>query len=256
MIFYFSGSGNSYHAAKVMAEGLGDRMVDLAKAQREQSFSYTLQKGEKLGFIFPVHAWAPPLVVEQFIRQLELYYEGELYTYAVCTCGQSAGETMAILEAALRENGLTLDSGYSVIMPDNYAVLFRAPSEAQQAQLLQQADETLSLILRAVKLERQDFFRVKKGKGSALLSNLINPLFRRFATKTKKFYPTVDCIGCGICAKVCTAGCITMTAGVPFWEEVHCHMCMSCLQHCPQEAIQYGRSTANKGRYLHPDYRA
>ena len=108
MIFYFSGSGNSYHAAKVMAEGLGDRMVDLAKAQREQSFSYTLQKGEKLGFIFPVHAWAPPLVVEQFIRQLELYYEGELYTYAVCTCGQSAGETMAILEAALRENGLTL----------------------------------------------------------------------------------------------------------------------------------------------------
>ena len=64
-----------------------------------------------------------------------------------------------------------------------------------------------------------------------------------------------DCIGCGICAYVCPSGCIKMTAGVPVWEEDHCYMCMSCLQHCPRQAIQYGRGTANKGRYLHPDYR-
>ena len=64
-----------------------------------------------------------------------------------------------------------------------------------------------------------------------------------------------DCIGCGICAYVCPSGCIKMTAGVPVWEKDHCYMCMSCLQHCPRQAIQYGRRTANKGRYLHPDYR-
>ena len=162
---------------------------------------------------------------------------------------------MSILEAYLEANDLSLDSGYSVIMPDIYAVLFKAPSPETQGHLLRQADEIVQLILRAVKLERKDFFRVKKGKGGTFLSNVVNPLFRRFATKTKPFYPTVDCIGCGICAYVCPSGCIKMTAGVPVWEKDHCYMCMSCLQHCPRQAIQYGRRTANKGRYLHPDYR-
>ena len=105
---------------------------------------------------------------------------------------------MSILEASLEANDLSLDSGYSVIMPDNYAVLFKAPSPETQRHLLRQAEEIVQLILRAVKLERKDFFRVKKGKGGTFLSNVVNPLFRRFATKTKPFYPTVDCIGCGI----------------------------------------------------------
>ena len=132
MVFYFSGTGNSYHVAKKLAEGLGEKMIDMARATREDAYEYTLKKGEKLGFVFPVHAWAPPQMVEQFVQRLELYYEEDVYTYAVCTCGQSAGETMSILEASLEANDLSLDSGYSVIMPDNYAVLFKAPSPETQ----------------------------------------------------------------------------------------------------------------------------
>ena len=93
MVFYFSGTGNSYHVAKKLAEGLGEKMIDMARATREDAYEYTLKKGEKLGFVFPVHAWAPPQMVEQFVQRLELYYEEDVYTYAVCTCGQSAGET-------------------------------------------------------------------------------------------------------------------------------------------------------------------
>lgn len=166
MVFYFSGTGNSYHVAKKLAEGLGEKMIDMARATREDAYEYTLKKGEKLGFVFPVHAWAPPQMVEQFVQRLELYYEEDVYTYAVCTCGQSAGETMSILEASLEANDLSLDSGYSVIMPDNYAVLFKAPSPETQRHLLRQADEIVQLILRAVKLERKDFFRVKKAKAA------------------------------------------------------------------------------------------
>ena len=90
MVFYFSGTGNSYHVAKKLAEGLGEKMIDMARATREDAYEYTLKKGEKLGFVFPVHAWAPPQMVEQFVQRLELYYEEDVYTYAVCTCGQSA----------------------------------------------------------------------------------------------------------------------------------------------------------------------
>ena len=85
MVFYFSGTGNSYHVAKKLAEGLGEKMIDMARATREDAYEYTLKKGEKLGFVFPVHAWAPPQMVEQFVQRLELYYEEDVYTYAVCT---------------------------------------------------------------------------------------------------------------------------------------------------------------------------
>lgn len=29
MVFYFSGTGNSYHVAKKLAEGLGEKMIQL-----------------------------------------------------------------------------------------------------------------------------------------------------------------------------------------------------------------------------------
>ncbi|MBS1315119.1 MAG: hypothetical protein HP045_01215 [Anaerotignum sp.] len=31
-------------------------------------------------------------------------------------------------------------------------------------------------------------------------------------------------------------------------------MCMACVNRCPQTAIQYGKSTTKRGRYVHPIY--
>lgn len=256
MIFYFSASGNSYHVARRLSEALGETMVDMGKAIRNHAYTYTIAPNEKLGFVFPVHAWAPPEIIEDFVRRLELYFPDDLYIYAICTCGQSAGESMSIFEACLRDNNLQLSSGYSVVMPDNYAVLFPAPQEAECNEILQYAEEIIQLIVRAVKLECKQFFRVKKGKGSTFLSNVINPCFRRFATSTKPFYAENSCIGCGHCASVCPIGCITMTKNQkPYWIHTHCAKCMACLQQCPTHAIQCGKGTHDKGRYLHPDYR-
>ena len=43
MVFYFSGTGNSYHVAKKLAEGLGEKMIDMARATREDAYEYTLR---------------------------------------------------------------------------------------------------------------------------------------------------------------------------------------------------------------------
>ncbi|MCB2357259.1 hypothetical protein [Clostridium estertheticum] len=32
-----------------------------------------------------------------------------------------------------------------------------------------------------------------------------------------------------------------------------CEQCFACLQWCPQKAIQYGKKTAMRKRYHHPD---
>ena len=134
MIYYFSGTGNSYAAAKFLADGLGEDLMDIAVAIKENKYEHTLEKDEKLGFVFPVYAWAPPQAVTEFVKNLELYYSGDPYIFAVCTCGASAGKTMDILEGALEENGLVLDSGFSVIMPDNCITLFEPDSAEEVAE--------------------------------------------------------------------------------------------------------------------------
>ena len=254
MVYYFRGTGNSYAAAKFLADGLGEDLMDIAAAVKEKNYEHHLAKDEKLGFVFPVYAWAPPKIVTDFVKNLELYYSGDPYIFAVCTCGASAGKTMDIFESALEENGLVLDSGFSIVMPDNYIPMFEADSDKEVAEKLEKAEKTLHHILRAIKLGWSDFFRVKRGRLSGILSTVVNPLFSVGALKTNAFYVTDACIGCGLCEKICTSGCIELTAGKPVWTEDTCNMCVACLNRCPAKAIQYGKKTAKRGRYVHPIY--
>ena len=159
---------------------------------------------------------------------------------------------MDIFEKALEENGLVLDSGFSVVMPDNCITLFEVDSEEEISEKFEKAEKTLDHILRAINLGWSDFFRVKRGKMSGVLSTVVNPFFSMGALKTKSFYVTDDCIGCGLCEKICTSGCIEMTAGKPVWTEDSCNMCVACLNRCPAKAIQYGKKTEKRGRYVHP----
>lgn len=254
MIYYFSGTGNSYYAAKVLADGLGEDLMDIAAAVRNGQYAYTLAEGERLGFVFPVYAWAPPKIVTDFVRNLELYYIGEPYLFAVCTCGGAAGNAMDIFENALHKNGLPLDSGFSLVMPDNCITLFDTDSEELTAEKLETAERTLSYILRAVRLNMSGFFRVKKGKMPAFYSRIVNPLFSLGGMRTKSFWTSEQCISCGLCAKVCTADCIKMQNGRPVWTKKTCNMCLACINRCPAQALQYGKKTADRGRYIHPIY--
>ena len=97
MIYYFSGTGNSYAVAKKLAEALGEELTDIAEAVKAGNYKHTMLQGERLGFVFPVYAWAPPQTVTDFVKNLELYYSGDPYLFAVCTCGSSAGETIDLL---------------------------------------------------------------------------------------------------------------------------------------------------------------
>ena len=45
---------------------------------------------------------------------------------------------------------------------------------------------------------------------------------------------------------------IAMAEGRPVWQG-HCVQCLACLHRCPVTAVQYGKKTANKGRYVNPE---
>lgn len=70
MVLYFSGTGNSLYIAKKIAEALDDRVVSIAKLICENQYHITVGKGEKIGFVYPVIACAPPDVVTDFIKKV------------------------------------------------------------------------------------------------------------------------------------------------------------------------------------------
>ena len=116
MIYYFSATGNSAWVAQKLALQTGDAAVNMRDFLKNGEAAPSPADGERLGLVFPVHAWRPPRCVLDFVKTLRI--PQGTFVYAVCTMGETAGNAIAFLQKDLRIN-----SGYSVQMPNNYILL-------------------------------------------------------------------------------------------------------------------------------------
>lgn len=244
MIFYFTGTGNSYQAALALRQP-GEALLDLAACLREGKSRFALGAGESLGFVCPVYYGGLPSAAAEFIRSLSL--EGSpAYCYGVLTCGGSPAGAAGMLQGLLRGRGVALDAAYTVAMPDNYAVFFSIPEEGEQAAILERAGKSLEEIReRVLRRERRGLPVDWK---AWLMTQAMYPLYARMRS-TKRFYTDEQCIGCGACVRRCPAGAMTMENGRPRWVKEQCIHCMSCIR-CG--AVQYGKRTVGKKRYTNP----
>lgn len=252
MIFYFSGTGNSFWVAKKLSETFGEQLIPITKAMTEGK-EYSLSKGEGLGFVFPVYSWGPPQVVLEFLHNIRLSDTPD-YPYFVCTCGDDTGKTTEIMQKNAPK-GWNFQAGYSVIMPNTYVAMPGFDVDAKQEELrkLQEAEIRILHIAECL-TKRTKEFDCNEGKMPWTKTYIIRPLFNRYFIAPKKFHVSSVCIGCGICEKVCPLQNISMKNGHPIWSN-NCAMCLSCYHHCPKHAIEYGNSTKQKGQYLHPSHK-
>lgn len=254
MIFYFSGTGNSLHAAKEVAEAQGERLVSIAEelAKAGNSFEYAIAENELLGFVYPIYAWAPPRLVLDFVRRMRTRGEPR-YLFSISTCGSEEGNSTELLRRTLARKGLGLNSAFSLQMPNSYILGYDVDSPESEEGALRAAEERLKTINYLISQRKSGVYQVMKGKSAALKTALINPLFNRFGLRTGKFYATEACTRCGLCERICPLHTISL-AERPVWGKA-CAQCLACINRCPARAIQYGKGTLKRGRYVHPDLR-
>lgn len=236
MIFYFSGTGNSAWAARQLARLTEDEACDITALNGLPG----LANARQIGFVFPIYAWGAPEVMADFARKLPNI---QSFTFGLCTCGGNAGHAMKRFSRLY-----PLSSCYSLLMPNNYILGSDIDGKDEILQKITAARAELERIAQEIQRQEQ-VYRVHEGTMARLKSGLVNLGFNKFARSAKPFFAEDSCNGCGLCAANCPAHAITLREVKPVWAG-QCYQCLRCINQCPQQAIQYGKATAGRGRYI------
>ena len=254
MIFYFSGTGNTKWAACRLAEATGETLVCMSE-HRAGPVVCDLKPGERVGFCFPVHGWRPPQPVRRFVERLCLQAATGHYVYALCTAGDTIGETMRLFEADLRARGIGLDAVFSLLMPESYVGLpfMDVDTAANEKRKQQEAAARLKAYTADIVARRSSRPRLDVGRWPRVNSRLLGSFFVHCLITDGPFrVDSSRCVKCGICADVCPVGDVVGGLGhEPRWRhDGSCLTCFTCYHHCPHHAIEYGRRTRHKGQYF------
>ena len=62
-------------------------------------------------------------MVREFIKNIKFNNYRNNYIFSVATCGDDAGNAMELIKKELNNKSMTLNSVFSIIMPNNYIIL-------------------------------------------------------------------------------------------------------------------------------------
>jgi ferredoxin len=244
MILCFSGTGNSRHAAHVLADLLGDSLTDMNGLIKDRS-APDLPSEMPYVVVAPVYAWRMPRAVSDFLEKAQLTRGQKVYF--VLTCGSEMNGADRYALALAKKKQLVPMGTAEVLMPENYIALFSVPEPEAARKIILRADgEVRAIGTRILRGERLP--EAKKTLLKMITSGPVNAMFYKFYVSAGKFRATKKCVGCGWCVRACPLNNIALRDKRPVWGG-NCTHCMACIGGCPEKAIEYGNHTVGKRRY-------
>ena len=244
MILYFSGTGNSRHAAQRMADALGDTLLSLNDRIRSGDTS-PVETGERLVIVTPTYAWRIPRLVRDWLLRTEL--TGAKQAWFVMTCGSEIGRANHYNRQLCVEKGLTCMGTAQLVMPENYIAMFGVPQAEEARRIVARAEPDIDRAIAAIQAN-QPFAPTRNNLYDRFMSGPVNPIFYSCFVKASAFTAGDACTGCGQCVRRCPTNNIVLREGKPVWGK-DCTHCMACICYCPAKAIEYGKKSLGKPRY-------
>lgn len=244
MIIYFSGTGNSRHIAKRIANSLGDEAISLNDKIKKKD-TEPIEVNGRLIIVTPTYAWRIPRIVNDWIKSTKL--SNVKGVWFVMSCGGEIGNAAKFNRELCDEKGFDYMGSAQVLMPENYIALFDTPSVDEARKIVNEAEPIIDKIIKAI-ADGKEFPKPRNNAYDRFISAPVNKVFYPLCVKAKAFHTNEKCVGCGKCAELCPLNNISLKNGKPIWGN-DCTHCMACISYCPTGAIEYGKKSAKKPRY-------
>lgn len=250
MILYFTGTGNSKYVADFLADRLNDEVVSLGDMLKN-NLQRALKSEKPFVWIAPIYAWRFPKAIDELFEKID--FQGNRTVYFVATMGGDSGDCEKFCKKLTAGKNMKFGGFADVIMPDNYFGGFNIKDENEMIETVKAAHPTLGKIADTIESDQILNIRVKTSAG-ALKSGLVNYGFTKYMLSGVKYKVNEDCTGCGKCVKICPANNIEIKDGKPFFLG-NCMGCYACIHKCHEKAINLGKRTEGKTRYVCIDYK-
>lgn len=240
-ICYFSSTGNSLYVSKKICENINEcEAFSIVKMLKNKEF---LIDEDIVGFVYPVHVGSVPIVVEEFLKKVNI--KGNPYIFAIgVTGGSGANLSFRHINNILNNR---LSSVYTIKYISNYIRAGRNATKYRAIEAIEKNEKDINSIVRSI--NNKEIMKIGNTLG---IQFLMYKLWRdNFKNKDKKFNVNENCISCNICSDACPTNNIIMKNGKPTWNG-RCTDCMACINLCPKNAINIGTKTINKERYINP----
>jgi len=245
LIHYFTGTGNTAHAVKLISEALqaAGHVVTVVQVRYgvlppTGTFDYHI-------VAFPVLSWAPPVMMSRYLKLMPrlngakaaiLAINGALVSNGKMVAGYT-GQALEKAEKILRRKKMDVFLTGNASFPDNWTQMTNPCDEEGLKIVIPQGEAQVRAFTGKFLSEQHELYRC--GALNTAWSWLVSEGFGRIGRRMLGVFYIADsaCTGCAICAKTCPAQTIVMQNKLPRWK-TNCEDCNRCINTCPEKAIQ------------------